>query len=299
MSLQLVRVYGVWSLQGLPQPGRRSFGIPPGGAFDLNSYRLANQLVGNSDQAKCIEFGMATGEFRANEDMYLALVGADYSIDGVRGIRQASFRLPKGATLRIELPERARSYLAVLGGWTHLASEALVFEESDKAWNGPKSAELPMGAGPLRVVLQESAPVELTAQLLDTPMKVSQKLDRVGIRFEGKWKGCRSGTSEPSGMGVVQSTEQDVIIHGPDGPTIGGYQKLACVIRADWSHLGQLMPGEEIRFEPVTLEEAHRLDLQSREDFKRSLEALTGVSEALSSEGCPWCVLNLRSQAFP
>jgi antagonist of KipI len=67
----------------------------------------------------------------------------------------------------------------------------------------------------------------------------------------------RSGRSEPSVFGAVQVTEdRTLIVHGPDGPTIGGYVKIGCVVRADLDQLGQLAPGDAVRFDRVTMDEA-------------------------------------------
>jgi allophanate hydrolase subunit 2 len=66
--------------------------------------------------------------------------------------------------------------------------------------------------------------------------------------------------SEPVGPGAVQVTRDgQCIILGVDGQTIGGYPKIAHVIRADLDRLGQLRPGQIIRFVPVSLEEAAKL----------------------------------------
>jgi allophanate hydrolase subunit 2 len=69
----------------------------------------------------------------------------------------------------------------------------------------------------------------------------------------------RSGRSEPSVFGAVQVTEdRTLIVHGPDGPTIGGYIKLGGVIRADLDRLAQLAPGDDVAFEAVSLAQARR-----------------------------------------
>ena len=43
---------------------------------------------------------------------------------------------------------------------------------------------------------------------------------------------------------------------GVDGQTIGGYPKVAHVIRADLDLLAQLRPGTTVRFQRVTFDEA-------------------------------------------
>jgi allophanate hydrolase subunit 2 len=43
-----------------------------------------------------------------------------------------------------------------------------------------------------------------------------------------------------------------------DGPTTGGYPKIATVVGADLPLLAQLVPGEgEVRFTAVTVHDAH------------------------------------------
>jgi urea carboxylase len=43
---------------------------------------------------------------------------------------------------------------------------------------------------------------------------------------------------------------------GPDGPSLGGYAKIATVISADLRRLGQVRPGETVRFRAVRTDEA-------------------------------------------
>ena len=65
--------------------------------------------------------------------------------------------------------------------------------------------------------------------------------------------------SEPVCPGSVQITrEGQPIVLGVDGQTIGGYPKIAQVIRADLDALGQLRAGTVVRFEWVDMAEARR-----------------------------------------
>jgi allophanate hydrolase subunit 2 len=45
---------------------------------------------------------------------------------------------------------------------------------------------------------------------------------------------------------------------GPDGPTSGGYPKIATVIGAVLPRLGQVAPGDTVRFRAVGIDEALR-----------------------------------------
>jgi allophanate hydrolase subunit 2 len=51
-------------------------------------------------------------------------------------------------------------------------------------------------------------------------------------------------------VGAVQITRDGLpVLIGPDGPTIGGYPKPACVIEADWNRMAQLVPGDTVAFQ--------------------------------------------------
>src|SRR5438552_7472233 len=88
--------------------------------------------------------------------------------------------------------------------------------------------------------------------------------------------------SEPVCPGAVQVTHDgQCIVLGVDGQTIGGYPKIAHVIQADLSLLGQLRPGERVRFERVSLEKAahsyHQQQMRVREWTTRLLVSLAGM----------------------
>ena len=91
----------------------------------------------------------------------------------------------------------------------------------------------------------------------------------MGIRLSGRSLRLpeRELVSEPVCPGSVQVTRDgQCIILGIDGQTIGGYPKIAQIIQADLDHLGQLRPGDVLRFRKVELAEA--IDLyRRRQDF--------------------------------
>jgi allophanate hydrolase subunit 2 len=65
--------------------------------------------------------------------------------------------------------------------------------------------------------------------------------------------------SEAVAPGAVQVTNDGLpVVLGVDGQTIGGYPKVAHVIRADLDRLAQLRPGDHVRFVRVSPEEADR-----------------------------------------
>ena len=57
-----------------------------------------------------------------------------------------------------------------------------------------------------------------------------------------------------------------------DGPTVGGYPKIAVVIGADLSALAQLGPRQQVRFVAVPLAEAQAALGATRDRLRRAAE---------------------------
>ena len=65
--------------------------------------------------------------------------------------------------------------------------------------------------------------------------------------------------SEAVAPGAVQVTNEGLpIILGIDGQTIGGYPKIAHVIRADLDFIAQLRPGQSLRLSAWRLKKRKR-----------------------------------------
>lgn len=94
----------------------------------------------------------------------------------------------------------------------------------------------------------------------NNPFRVSSRSDRVGVRLEGFLGNAKSsGRMASIGMmcGAVQVPPGgEAIVLMADHPTTGGYPVIACVASVDLPRLGQLRPGETIRFSRVTREAA-------------------------------------------
>jgi allophanate hydrolase subunit 2 len=88
--------------------------------------------------------------------------------------------------------------------------------------------------------------------------RVGLASNRVGVRLEGdSMPHALSLTSEPAIPGAIQiPPDGQPIVLGPDGPTIGGYPKVAVVIDADLDQVARLRPGDTVSFRGVGLDEA-------------------------------------------
>src|SRR5262249_49444180 len=88
---------------------------------------------------------------------------------------------------------------------------------------------------------------------------VTPTSNRMGLRLQGEPLELprQELVSEPVCPGTVQVTRDgQCIVLGVDGQTIGRYPKIAQVVAADVDKLGQLRPGDRIRFRHVSLQEA-------------------------------------------
>ncbi|MEA2356022.1 MAG: urea carboxylase, partial [Solirubrobacteraceae bacterium] len=84
----------------------------------------------------------------------------------------------------------------------------------------------------------------------------------------------------PYAVGTVDFTGDVPIILGPDGPSLGGFVCPATVVRADRWKLGQLRPGDTVRFVAVSEATARRL----RADFSERAPS-TGLPASSYDDG--------------
>ena len=109
-------------------------------------------------------------------------------------------------------------------------------------------------------------------QFFATDWEVHYNSSRTGIRLNGpkpEWAREDGGDAglHPSNIhdnayafGSVDFTGDMPVILGPDGPSLGGFVCPATVIQADLWKLGQVRSGDTIRFVPVSLEHAVKLE---------------------------------------
>ncbi|MFL6696652.1 MAG: urea carboxylase, partial [Vitreoscilla sp.] len=109
-----------------------------------------------------------------------------------------------------------------------------------------------------------------------TPWQVHYNSSRTGVRLIGpkpEWARRDGGEAglHPSNIhdnayaiGAIDFTGDMPVILGPDGPSLGGFVCPAVVVAADRWKLGQLRPGDRIRFRRVS--QADAAALQARQD---------------------------------
>ena len=110
-------------------PGRSGYwdvGVPPSGPFDNYSFRLANRLLGNDDDAAGLEitlqgpslqFSEATDVLIGGAEIPATLVGGSAGQDGKTLLPWQVIHIEAGQTLQLgRISAGARAYLAVAGG---------------------------------------------------------------------------------------------------------------------------------------------------------------------------------------
>ena len=104
--------------------------------------------------------------------------------------------------------------------------------------------------------------------ILGAEWQVHYNSNRTGVRLVGpkpRWARADGGEAglhpsnihdNPYAIGAVDFTGDMPIILGPDGPSLGGFVCPFVVISADLWKVGQLAPGDRLRFERVNLADA-------------------------------------------
>lgn len=107
----------------------------------------------------------------------------------------------------------------------------------------------------------------------------TREADRMGVRLDGPALALaqpREMISAAVNAGVVQVPPAGrPIVLLPSRQSIGGYPRIAAVAAADVRKFAQLRPGEPVRFQEVSLAEAHRLHLARERDLNRVRMGLT------------------------
>ena len=119
MSIKVLHPGLSTSVQDAGRYGYYDVGIPPSGALDQHSYRVANLLVGNDEDAAVLECTFMGPRLEFQEDAVVAVTGAEMTpkVNDEAVKSWAAFQVKKGDVLSFEyLKKGARLYIAVRGG---------------------------------------------------------------------------------------------------------------------------------------------------------------------------------------
>jgi antagonist of KipI len=321
MTIEVITPGLLTTIQDNGRPGYRRFGIPAGGAIDTLSMRIANMLVGNSEDEAVLEVTLTGPILRFQGEALIAICGADCSpsIDGAAVPLWRPVRLRGDVALTVG-SMRGRASIAVAGGidlpevlgsrstfpsagigsvhgkplregdilrqrmktniqqlYPGLREERDYFATTrwyvpgDLLLFHPREPVIRLIRGPEFDMLTE----ESRRGIFTEEFVISSESNRMGYRLSAS----ELELTEPLELlteGVAPGTIQlppngAPIILMADCQTTGGYPRIASVIAVDLPRVGQMMPGDRIRFEEVSLEEAHRMYM-NREQLLRELK---------------------------
>jgi biotin-dependent carboxylase-like uncharacterized protein len=299
------------TIQDLGRHGFSRFGVPPSGALDAFSLRVGNLLVGNREEEACLEITLMGLKIKALKDVVIAITGGDLSpilnkepLDMWR-----AHLLVEGDVITFKKARAGcRAYLAVSGGVvvpiimgsfsTYLSGnfgglEGRKLRRGDILYTLHISSSLnklgfrfPNDWIPsldrkvlLRIIPgpQDHHFTEKGFQTFcSSPYRVTPQCDRMGVRLDGPKIERRSDVEESIiSEGLISGTIQ---VPGDGKPIIiltelvtGGYTKIATIISTDLPKVAQLKPGDQVRFKPISMEEAHDL-LKGQEDQLRKFK---------------------------
>ena len=290
MSLRVVEP-GLYSLLvGRKRSASRHLGVPVGGPADVASCTLGNSLLGNAPDALALETALFGPILKAEVPLAGVVYGAPFQLSASSGQSLEvgrTFNLATGERLKIGgTPSGCRAYLCVVGGFTGpviLGSQTALapIRRGDLLPCATSSLKPRSGivlpqrnTTVIRVLPGPQANWFADRQFYDQTYTVAGASDRMGVRLLGTPlnRPARELVSEAVAPGAVQITNDGLpVILAVDGQTIGGYPKIAHVIRADLDLVGQLRPGSEVQFEEVTTEQAESAHLEQSKFLRRTL----------------------------
>jgi len=145
-----------------------------------------------------------------------------------------------------------------------------------QAYGGYTAAGIVLRAmpGPAFGQLEEAARTALFAE----PFRAAPASDRMGVRLSGPML-ASGGRAEMLSHGVLPGAVQlpaggRPIVLGADGQTTGGYPVIAHVASVDLPLLGQIKPGDTVRFERIELAAAHRLLAEAEAGLRQAAAAI-------------------------
>ena len=300
MSQALIHEAGpLTTVQDLGRPGHLRVGIPASGPVDAEAFVLANRLVGNGDGAAALECTLMGPRIEFTDARTVAVTGAEMALtlNGAPVPCWESLRVKGGDVLKLGAAKTGvRAYLAIGGGIDTpavLGSRATYLRGRLGGRALAKGDRLPLGpatAASVGRVRSERRPDYSTepevqvvlgpqddrfttrgiAAFLEGPYAMTPQSDRMGARLRGpviehaRGHDIISDGVPLGGIQVVGDGQPIVLL--VDRQSTGGYTKIATVCSFDIGRVGQLKPGQRLRFRRVDPAQAHG-ELKARREL--------------------------------
>ncbi|WP_121665478.1 5-oxoprolinase subunit C family protein [Mesonia aquimarina] len=283
MSIKILQPGLFSTIQDRGRVGFAKFGIPKSGAMDLYSAKIANLLLGNSENEALMEITLIGPKLEFTEATQISITGLSASAklnNDEIGLNKV-FEIKKGDQLHIkQISQGARIYLAVKGGFEieeKLGSKSMYapitnsskIEKGDEISYHPfnfseekKHAhikfnndyfndELEVFAGPEFEQLSET----MKANLLRKEFSISKNNSRMAYQLEEKLENnLQAILTQPVLPGTVQFTPSgNIIILMRDCQTTGGYPRIFQLTEESINKLAQKKQGDKLTFRLINL----------------------------------------------
>lgn len=311
------------TFQDLGRRGSERLGVPRGGAADQGAARVANVLVGNPQSAPLIESLGGAVAFTGDSDLLVSATGsvAGISVGGCDIDGGQPIAVPAGAEVRVRAAESAaRTYIAIAGtldaprflgsaapdqrmGFAQAitAGQCIALETAitrvEQPYLGRALFRLPTPAladperdDVLRIVdCPETDDIDgIRGLIASSVYTVTNQSDHVGIRLDGPVLHPAHDDeilSHGVPIGAVEIPHSDeLIVLGRYRTLTAGYPIVGFVTRSSQDLVGQVRPGQQLRFAWVDRSAARADALR----FEMELATLSAASlSAFAALGLP------------
>lgn len=267
------------SFQDHGRPGMKRWGVPPGGVMDQSAVAQANRLLDQAAHTPVLEILFGGIELECLHDSWIVISGQAPAFLNDRPIATARTTYCRnGDVLRIPMQAKTLwTYIATEGGWhskSWLGSQSVwqtggmgrTLQAGDIITRNVSTFALPAGIsaryqqpvafstdaikvwpGPQWQKFSDAA----RQQFFTQSWTISPKSNRAGYRLVGPKieTNIEQMISEPTRMGSVQipSDGQPIVLLN-DGPTMGGYPKIAQIDASEFDRFRQTFPCASVTF---------------------------------------------------
>lgn len=309
MSIKILQPGLFSTIQDEGRIGYQNLGFSSAGAMDIYSLKMAQKLIGNEGPA--IEYTMIGPKIQFLQENTFTFIGAtsNAKLNNTPIEPQVVYFAQKNDILEIgQISEGARGYITFghslnielvadsfsthtrsgIGGFKGRALKkddviSLKYNEQYKV-NLGKIVDYQIKSDNTIVHVIKgpqfhSFSEEAVKTFIESEFKISDQSDRMGYRLIGPSVAPLTSAdiiSEPVALGSIQvPNDGNPIILLNDKQTVGGYTKIATVTQLDLRKLAQLKPGESVKFEWITVEDAFNQLFEFERSFEQILKNIT------------------------
>lgn len=282
------------TFQDLGRIGCQKFGVPVSGAMDTYAFQVANILVGNPRNTACLEVTLVGPQLKMTgpEPITIAITGAalDAKLNNHPIQMWKSFKMEPGDEISFGRHQSGvRAYIAVAGGFdapTFFNSQST---DVNSGFGRPLEKDDHIEAYPIKtkhgvgITIVPAYDKSIGVSVIEGPHTdsftkdgrhdffnsthiVDANSNRMGYRLKSEQITHKNNAdiwSDAVPFGGIQVPKNGMpIILMSDRQTTGGYSRIGTVISSDLPKIAQLVPQGEIRFSPISIEDAQKRAVQ-------------------------------------